>query len=84
MRSHRTAAGIAIAAGAAVAVTPGEHGSAQGAAMTVWRVLGHECGHGGFSQNRAVSDAVLRCTVRPGFVDEALLQHQPFIQHTPT
>ena len=34
------------------------YGFAQGTAMMGWWVLGHECGHGGFSQYRAVNDTV--------------------------
>jgi len=34
------------------------YGFAQGTAMMGWWVLGHECGHGGFSQYRVVNDTV--------------------------
>lgn len=34
------------------------YGFAQGSAMTGWWVIGHECGHGGFSQYQVVNDTV--------------------------
>lgn len=34
------------------------YGFAQGSAMVGWWVLAHECGHGGFSNNRTLNDAV--------------------------